>query len=165
MNVSTAMSRVSRWIRAILLAALLVASPSVALSQPANSAERALIDRWVAMWNSYDLREVEKIFVQGDSVSYFSSEYKGLVRGSAALKQHHERFGFVPGGKKAENRLWLEDMTIVPTSGTSSLVTAKWLFERPGGAPPQAGPVSFVLMRTEGGWRILHAHFSNDPSQ
>ena len=39
---------------------------------------------------------------------------------------------------------------------------ATWLFAREGAeGPPQAGPVTFVVVAREGGLRILHAHFAN----
>jgi hypothetical protein len=68
-----------------------------------------LIDSWVSLWNSYDLSMVERLFLDGPRVTYYSSEKRGLIRGMDALLKHHEEFGFVEGGKDSPNSLWLED--------------------------------------------------------
>ncbi|MCX6565038.1 MAG: hypothetical protein NTW38_01205 [Candidatus Aminicenantes bacterium] len=46
-----------------------------------------------------------------------------------------------------------------------AFVAAVWFFDRDLAAsgPVQKGPVTFVLIQEEGVWRIVHAHFSNDP--
>ena len=67
-----------------------------------------LVNSWTAMWNSYDLSMVDKLFLQDSRVSYFSSEREGLIKGFDAVREHHAGFGFVEGGKSQENRLWLE---------------------------------------------------------
>ena len=40
-----------------------------------------LVDAWVAIWNSYDLSMVEKLFVNDERVTYFSSEKQAPSRG------------------------------------------------------------------------------------
>ena len=75
-----------------------------------NSVKK-LIDTWVAMWNSYDLSEVNRLFLKDPDLTYFSSEKEGVIRGIDAVFEHHKGFGFVVGGKKQQNKLWLEDIT------------------------------------------------------
>ena len=41
----------------------------------------ALLDRWVEMWNSYDLDEVTELFLDDPSLTYFSSEKQGSFGG------------------------------------------------------------------------------------
>jgi len=120
---------------------------------------RALIAAWEKSWNNYELNEVRRLFVSDTSVTYFSSERAGLIHGIDSLILHHQRFGFVVGGKISENRLWLSDVRYLPNA-----VTATWHFQRPG-ADEQKGPVSFVLKSVPQGFRIVHAHFSNDPKR
>ncbi|MCJ7588708.1 MAG: tetratricopeptide repeat protein [Candidatus Aminicenantes bacterium] len=124
-----------------------------------------LLRAWNAMWNAYDLAPVDKLFLNDDRLSYFSSEKKGLIQGMAALKVHHRGFGFVPGGKSQESRLWLEDVRVVDLgSGQAFLVTATWGFDRDQGPETaQRGPVTFAIVKTESGFRIAHAHFANNP--
>ncbi len=86
-------------------------------------AVEGLLERWVAFWNSYDLDQFDALFVAGEQATYFSSEYDGLICGSVALRQHHVGFGFVPGGKRSGNRLWLSD-TAIDWHGEVALVTA-----------------------------------------
>jgi len=141
----------------------------VLLSLAAPAQDRvAAVDRtleaWVEMWNSYDLDEVDRLFVADESVTYFSSEYEGLVEGIGALREHHVGFGFRAGGAPTGSRLWLEDVEVRWADGTA-VVLAQWLFSRPDAeGPPQKGPVSFVLVAGDDGYRILHAHFANAPA-
>lgn len=123
--------------------------------QPRTSEE--LIVAWEKSWNTYDLNEVRKLFVNDTSVTYFSSERAGLIHGIDSLVKHHQGFGFVAGGKVSTNKLWLTEIRYLPLA-----VTATWHFQRPGNAE-QRGPVTFILRKSPMGIRIVHAHFSNDP--
>lgn len=125
-------------------------------AQAQHRSAQELIKAWEKSWNTYDLDEVKKLFVNDSSVTYFSSERAGLIHGIDSLVRHHRGFGFVPGGKVSPNRLWLTDVRYLTGS-----VTATWHFQRPDN-PEQRGPVTFVL-RNSNGFRIVHAHFSNDP--
>jgi len=124
-----------------------------------------LLKAWTIIWNAYDLSPVDRLFLNDDRLSYFSSEKNGLIQGMDALKVHHQGFGFVPGGKSQESRLWLEDVRVVDLgSGPAFLVTATWGFDRgQGPEPAQRGPVTLVVVKTDGGFRIAHAHFANNP--
>ena len=119
-----------------------------------------LVDAWVAIWNSYDLSMVLKLFVNDERVTYFSSEKQGVVKGIEALIKHHEGFGFVRGGKDHPNRLWLEDVDIEAFAGVA-VVTAIWFFKRGGSEKVQKGPVTLVYVPVSGEWRIAHANFGN----
>jgi len=130
---------------------------------------RDWVSAWVAMWNNYDLSQVDQLFVPDKSVTYYSSEFDGLIAGIEELRDHHRRFGFVEGGKSVESELWLEDLQTRIHDATA-VVTGTWLFRRPGQSREQAqrGPVTFVyVLRLEGetsySYRIAHAHFSNPP--
>jgi ketosteroid isomerase-like protein len=122
-----------------------------------------IIAPWVAMWNSYDLSQVDRIFLADDRVTYFSSEKEGLVRGIAALREHHAGFGFVPGGKKEESKLWVDNLHS-RTFGETAVVTGRWYFQRTG-TPGliQRGPFTFVYVKNGSEFRIVHGHFSNAP--
>lgn len=122
-----------------------------------NSSPGELINAWVKCWNTYDLNDINRLFVNDSSVTYFSSERPGLIKGIDSLRRHHEHFGFVPGGKKSESRLWLTEIKY-----SREVVTATWHFQRPG-SEEQKGPVTFILNPGASGYRIKHAHFSNDP--
>jgi len=119
-----------------------------------------LVDDWVTIWNSYDLSMVEKLFLNDERVTYFSSEKQGAVKGIDALIEHHREFGFVEGGKDQPNSLWLEDTDIEAFEG-SAVVTAIWCFKRGDSANIHRGPVTLVYVNTIEGYRIAHANFSN----
>jgi hypothetical protein len=126
------------------------------------STPQATIAAWEKMWNSYDLSWVDRLFVTDQPVTYFSSEYAGLIRGVEALRDHHAKFGFVNGGKLSGNKLWLEDNRY-DLNGQTCLVTATWFFLRAESDHYQAGPVTFFLVKQADEWRIKYAHFSNNP--
>jgi ketosteroid isomerase-like protein len=146
------------WYWLALLLPVLISSDAVGqMSTP-----QATIAAWEKMWNTYDLSSVDRLFVTDQSVTYFSSEYAGLIRGIKALRDHHAKFGFVNGGKLSGNKLWLEDKHYELNSQTC-LATATWYFQRNGAEHHQAGPVTFLLVKIGSVWRIKHAHFSNNP--
>ena len=118
------------------------------------------VEAWVRLWNTYDLDEVRMLFFDDERVTCFSSEKRGLIKGIDDLVDHHEEFGFVPGGKETGNRLWLEDVDIEEFTD-SAAVKADWLFQREGSDEAQRGPVSIHYVEAGDGWRIAHAHFSN----
>lgn len=124
---------------------------------------RDLIAAWVTLWNSYDLDQVQELFLTDDRLTYFSSERQGAITGFAAIVHHHQGFGFVPGGKPTANRLWLEG-ELYQAFGDAAVVTAIWFFRRAATGQVQKGPVTFVCVRdASGGWRLAHLNFGNYP--
>ncbi|MFN8536057.1 MAG: hypothetical protein U0232_01090 [Thermomicrobiales bacterium] len=115
---------------------------------------------WVAMWNSYDLDEVVRLFVADESATYFSSETPGVIQGFDRLIAHHRVFGFVPGGKSSPNRLWLDEQ-LTRWRGDVATVFATWYFRRGGAETAQRGPVTFIVIPVADRYRIAHAHFAN----
>jgi ketosteroid isomerase-like protein len=134
-------------------------------SAPDRTSPNSTLTAWILAWNLYDLDLASGLFSADPPPTYFSSEKAGRISGRDALQAHHQGFGFVPGGKAADSRLWLEDLE-VRSSGAFATATATWLFDRDTGAmtPPQRGPVTFVLVGRPDGWLIVHAHFANDPT-
>jgi len=114
---------------------------------------------WVESWNSYDLNEVDNLFLLDDRLTYFSSEKQGVISGIDAVREHHSGFGFVAGGAEKEARLWLEDVTSTPF-GESAVVTGIWFFGQPDGSQ-QRGPVTIVYVLQDGEYRIAHMNFSS----
>ena len=87
-----------------------------------------LVTAWVEMWNAYDLDRVPDLFLNDDRVSYFSSEFQGVIQGFGALVAHHEGFGFVPEGDPSRGtRLWVEDLT-EDRFGDAAVLTGIWYF-------------------------------------
>ena len=134
--------------------------------QPDPAGPEALVDDWVAMWNAYDLDGVEDLFLDEPGLTYFSSEREGVIRGIAALMEHHQGFGFIPGGMEQPNRLWVEDLG-VDLFGDAAVLTGIWSFRRGGegaAGPVQRGPVTFVSLFRQGRWWFVHMHFANYPA-
>jgi ketosteroid isomerase-like protein len=128
---------------------------------PPEDPIQELVDGWVEMWNSYDLKRVDELFLQDSRVSYFSSEKEGLIQGIEAVRDHHAGFGFVEGGKDQENKLWVEEVWI-NDFGTAAVVAGIWYFQRASEneAPAQRGPFTFVCVKKEQEWRLAHLNFS-----
>lgn len=118
------------------------------------------ISQWVEMWNTYDLSQIEALFLIDDRLTYFSSEREGAMIGVDAVREHHRKFGFVPGGKPSANKLWLEDIHIADFGG-NAVATGLWLFQRAGSERVQRGPVTFVYLKQEDGYRLAHLNFGN----
>ena len=127
---------------------------------PASFDSSAAVDRWVAMWNSYDLDEVDELFVTDARVTYFSSEKQGLVEGIEAVREHHRGFGFVSGGREAENELWVDSVR-ADTFGDSAVVTAIWYFgDKASADEAQRGPMTMVYVAVGDDYRLAHLHFA-----
>lgn len=120
-----------------------------------------LIDTWVAMWNSYDLTMVDRLFLQDSDVSYFSSEKQGMIKGIEAVRKHHVGFGFVDGGKSQENKLWVGEVHI-QDYGSVAVIAGIWYFQRASENTEavQKGPFTFVCVQQEKEWRLAHLNFS-----
>ena len=129
----------------------------------------AQIDSWVNLWNTYDLDLVEELFVTDSSVTYFSSEYEGVIKGIDAVRQHHVGFGFVEGGKDPEQELWVGDTDAV-VHWPVAIVTGLWYFgdRLVPQDQVQRGPFTFVYVQQGEEYRLAHLNFGNyenDPSE
>lgn len=120
-----------------------------------------LVKEWEAMWNAYDLSKVDSLFLNDARLTYFSSEKEGVIRGFEAVKKHHEGFGFEPGGKVQESKLWVDDIEVDFFGGTA-IVTGIWYFQRESEErmAPQRGPLTFVYVKEEPGYRLAHLNFA-----
>jgi len=83
----------------VYISMTLVLFPLTSLVSAANDAP-PVIAEWQTFWNTYDLHQMDKLFMNNDALTYFSSEKEGLIRGFDAMVEHHKGFGFVPGGEK-----------------------------------------------------------------
>ena len=122
------------------------------------------VDRWVALWEEYDLDRLPHVFLWDSSLTYFSSERVGLIRGADAVREHYRSMGFVEGGRAATQSLWIEEMH-ASVFQDAAVVTAVWLFgDRDAESNSwQLGPMTAVYRWDGGRWRIAHMHFANYP--
>ncbi len=132
-------------------------------TQITQEESKQVIDKWLKLWETYDLNMLDDIFLQSDELTYFSSEKEGLMKGFKHLKPHHISFGFVEGGKAPEKALWLEKVETRIYEG-STMVGGVWYFGDKS-LPKDSiskGPVTFVLIKNkEGDTKIAHTHFAN----
>ena len=106
-----------------------------------------IVGAWVDMWNSYDLHQIEELFLTDSNLTYFSSEKEGLIKGIEAVLEHHKGFGFIKGGKVQDNILWVENLHTT-IFNSSIIVTGIWYFKKPTGEV-QRGPVTFVYVKKD----------------
>lgn len=156
------MTHRSSFARLIFTAVLLATTTTCTASTASDFDAQAAVDEWVAMWNSYDLDQVDELFLTDAHVSYLSSEREGAIIGIDAVREHHVGFGFVSGGEAPEATLWMEDIEVTRPGGIA-VVTGTWYFRRGTDttAELQRGPVTFVYVPTDDGYRIAHAHFAD----
>jgi ketosteroid isomerase-like protein len=149
------------YILILFLTTTLLSFPGNAIDTSPKKEVQDLVDAWVAMWNSYDLTKVNRLFLQDSRVSYFSSEKEGLIQGPEAVLEHHEGFGFVEGGKSKENKLWVGEVQI-SGFGTAAIVAGIWYFQRASAEEDsvQKGPFTFVCVKQGKNWRLAHLNFS-----
>ncbi len=123
-----------------------------------------IIKNWTIFWNTYDIDLIDDLFLDSTNLTYFSSEKKGLLKGIDEIKIHHQKFGFIRGGKATDAKLWLKDVNIEKYS-KEVIVTAIWYFKRDIESNQiQKGPVTIVLTpidEQETEYRIAHMHFAN----
>lgn len=122
---------------------------------------RESLAAWVDSWNTRDLARIDELFVTDSTVTYFSSERRGLIRGIDAVRDHHVNMGFVPGGAPAESELWIDGVTY-RGGHEDVVVTATWYFgdrQAPRDSV-QSGPMTAVYVAMGDGVRIGHMHFS-----
>jgi len=114
---------------------------------------------WVKMWNTYDLNQIDHLFVTDQRLTYLSSEKEGTLQGFEAIREHHRGFGFVEGGKDQANKLWIDSL-VTTDLGDTVVVAGIWYFQRPDGAV-QRGPMTMVYLLEGEEYRIVHMHFAN----
>lgn len=156
----------------LLLLLLLLGLQCNADQQNTSAAERQddpmafnaeeVVGEWVTMWNTYDLSQVDSLFLMDERLTYFSSEKEGLITGPEAVREHHVGFGFVAGGKEQANRLWVEELKSQSFEAVTT-VEGIWYFESVSedSSRIQRGPVTFVYIASDDRHRIVHVHFAN----
>ena len=134
-----------------------------AITQITQEESNQVVDKWLKLWETYDLNMLGDIFLESDELTYFSSEKEGLMQGYKHLKPHHVVFGFVEGGKKPSKSLWLEEIE-TRIYGETAMVGGVWYFGDKSAVKDSVpkGPVTFVLKKNDKNQlRIIHTHFAN----
>ena len=67
-------------VKALMILLLVVSFHIYAGDTSAEITEiKRCVDKWVKMWNTYDLLEVKKLFLNSNKLTYFSSEKQGII--------------------------------------------------------------------------------------
>ena len=87
-----------------------------------------------------------------------------MLEGFQTVVDHHREIGFVRGGFRPDQELWLED-ALISDFGDSAVVTAVWHYgNRVARQSVGRGPLTMVVVRTEVGFKISHLHLGNYPA-
>jgi hypothetical protein len=132
------------------------------LQSPVPFDPQTHVAAWIDLWSTYDLNRVNQLFLGDSTVTYFSSEREGLIKGFEAVREHHAAFGFSEGGTTAEQELWVEDLH-TNVYGPTAVVTGIWLFGNREAAPNgvQRGPMTVIYAWDHDDYRIAHMHFAS----
>ena len=124
---------------------------------------REALDRWLGLWRRYDLEELDEVFLEDPALTFFPSDATELLEGFDAVVEWHREQGFVPGGFRAEEQLWLQG-TVIADFGDSAVISAVWHFgNRVSMEDVARGPLTLVVERTRAGYRIAHVNMGNYP--
>jgi hypothetical protein len=158
------------WNRVLLMIVLLLTLGWSSMTQNVSLASQAVpefdaeaqVAAWVRLWATYDLSLVDELFLNDETVTYLSSEKRGLIRGIDAVREHHRGFGFVEGGTTPDNELWVEDI-VSNVYGTTAVVTGVWFFgdRAQDRESLQQGPMTLVYALEGNEYRLAHLHFAN----
>ncbi len=130
-------------------------------SGPASPQEA--LEYWLGLWRRYDTDALEDVFIVDPALTYFPSDSVGLVEGFEAVVEYHRSQGFVPGGFRPDQELWLEQ-TVIADFDDSAVVSAVWHFgNRVSRQDVARGPLTLVVVRTNRGYRISHVNMGNYP--
>lgn len=132
-----------------------------ATTGPASPQEA--LESWLGLWRRYDTEDLADVFLVDRALTYFPSDSVGLVEGFDAVVEYHEAQGFVPGGLRPDQELWLES-TVITDFEESAVVSALWYFgNRVSREDVARGPLTLVVVRTNQGYRISHVNMANYP--
>ncbi|MDH3269843.1 MAG: amidohydrolase family protein [Gemmatimonadota bacterium] len=121
------------------------------------------LEYWLGLWHRYDLDRLSGVFLEDPTLTYFPSDAEGVIEGYEAVVAYHVEQGFVPGGFRPDEELWLED-TLIADFEDSAVISAVWHFgNRVARRDVARGPMTMVIVRTDAGYRISHVNMANYP--
>lgn len=124
---------------------------------------REALEMWLALWHRYDLEALDEVFIEDPALTYFPSDSVGRLEGFDAVADWHRGQGFVSGGFRPDQQLWLES-TVIADFDDSAVVSAVWHYgNRVTMENVVRGPLTLVLIRTRRGYRISHVNMGRYP--
>ena len=134
--------------RFISLVAVLLATSGSSSAGPKEDATQ-VTEKWIAAFNARDLDGIVSLHAR--DALFFGTSSRALAVGQSDIRRYFEQvFGFGA-------RIALKEHSVVALSETAAVVAG--LDDVSGGT----GRVSFVIGRTDEGWRIFHFHRSSRP--
>jgi uncharacterized protein (TIGR02246 family) len=139
----------------LLLAALLLMAPAVAVAGPVEDANAA-IDRWSAAYSSNDVEAVAKSYWP-DAI-LLGTKSPVISTGTEAIKKYFTDLKLQGSGNKNA----IQERHNIRIDNQAVLVTGFYEFTRMKEGKPVPGPSRFTMLVTKRGkeWRIAHHHSS-----
>jgi len=142
--------------RLMLLALLMMATPTNAAPGPEETAIVAAMQDSAAGWNTGDVDRFMAIYSDTPETSFVAGE--GLVRGKAAMIERYKaKYDFADAAKRGTLTFKTLDFRLLDP--THALYIARYTLTYPDGKT-QSGPTSLVFAKESGGWRIIADHSS-----
>ncbi len=125
-----------------------------------EAAVRAVIDREVAAFNGEDLKALSEIWAQNEEITLVDVPPPGLFDGWSRIAGAFRDFF----DRVSEIHLTVDDVRI-RVSGDIAYATYGWAMTGKVGERPlvDRGRATAVYRRVDGGWRMVHAHYSPVP--
>lgn len=138
--------------RKIVLAAIMAMIPVAAVASPAEDAI-GIVERWSATYSANDRNALAKIYAP-DAILLGTTDPEA-TRGSAAIREY-----FLPldqGGRRNE----IKEKNAIVLNENAVVVTGFYDFSRKEqNYEPRPSRFTFVVVKRDGNWMIVHHHSS-----
>ncbi|MDQ3605151.1 MAG: nuclear transport factor 2 family protein [Gemmatimonadota bacterium] len=145
----------------LLSLALMACAPAAPVrSAPATDPTTeivAALEASTEAWNAGELEGFLDPYLDSPGTTFVGGS--GLLRGKGAIRESYRRSYWRAG--TPEDRLSFEEIEVRPLGPEHALAVGRYLVSsRTTGEQTATGLFSLVLVRTPGGWKILHDHSS-----
>jgi len=136
--------------------------PGVSAAGPADSARVArevveMLRASAASWNAGDLDGFLDDYIRSPELTFSGSG--GVTRGWEEVRERYLRTYWAPGARR--DSLRFEELEVRPLGERHALALGRYVLYADGtGEVTGTGYFTLVLVRGDGGWRILHDHTS-----
>ena len=143
--------------RSVLVVAMLVLTPILAIAGPADDAS-SIVDRWVTAFNSNDVDALVSLYAP--NAILLGSTDLTLKEGTAAIRGYFARLA------KSGDQVAIGDRKVIALDDNASYVTGFYEFSavRNGEVKKSWAGFSLVLVRLGSDWLIAHHHSSQRTS-
>jgi ketosteroid isomerase-like protein len=140
-----------------------VATPDVAAGGSPEEDIQAVVAAHTALVEAYEAGDIEAFAARldpGAELLLFHPRADNRFDDIDDLREAMPRMF-----ENIENAVWTDAHALVSVEGDVGWVTAEFLLEADGLAQPFVGRSTEIWARRDGEWRLVHAHWSQNPQQ